>query len=792
MKKIYFIIALIGLSLSSISQTFNGATGPITDNNCDVSHDFPVTVSGVGILGSPMAVNEIKFDISHTYDADLDIYLVAPNGVSVELSTDNGDSSDNFTNTIISNTATQSITSGTAPFTGSYTPEGDLSTLSGINANGIWILRVCDDAGTDVGTLNNWSLSFNSLLDVTPDNVNLLAPSSYTISQSGYFTVYGQIIKTGLTDITVAQNSSIQAWVGYSTTNTNPATWTSWIPATFNQNVGNRDEYKAIIGPTLAQGTYYYATRFKISGGYYYYGGTSDGLWDGITHNSGVLTVNPPMAPVNDNCAGAIALVVNPDYSCGIVTPGSVMSATASPVDGNSCAGAEDDDTWFSFVATATTHRISLTNVSGNTTDMFHSLWTGNCNSLSLVAGSCSDADVSNPAGLIVGQTYYLRVNTVISGPTTTVFNVCVGTLPLPPTSVKLVSPAAATIAPGGSVTVIGQILKTGVTDLITGQTPGFQGWIGYSTSNTNPNTWTNWALANFNLKVAGSDEYKANLGALLAPGTYYYVIRFQQTGGEFYYGGINSSNNGGFWDGSTYQSGLLTINQPQVPSNDNCIGAIPLTIGNVFNDNAVTGTTYGAIDSAFAAINCDGTLTNVNSSVYYSVIIPPSGSVTIETKAAATNSLTDTVMLASIGSCDSLIGMACNNNYTGSFSQLNMFGQTPGSTLYIAVYKNGNTPPDVLYNQFKISAYTAVLGTDVFDSSKFVYFPNPVKDFLNLSSDTIISNIEVFNLIGQKVCSNRWDSNEVKMDMSNLPKGLYMVNVMSNFQTKTLKIVKE
>ena len=205
-----------------------------------------------------------------------------------------------------------------------------------------------------------------------------------------------------------------------------------------------------------------------------------------------------------------------------------------------------------------------------------------------------------------------------------------------------------------------------------------------------------------------------------------------------------------------------------------------------------MTGTTYGAIDSAFAAINCDGTLTNVNSSVYYSVIIPPSGSVTIETKAAATNSLTDTVMLASIGSCDSLIGMACNNNYTGSFSQLNMFGQTPGSTLYIAVYKNGNTPPDVLYNQFKISAYTAVLGTDVFDSSKFVYFPNPVKDFLNLSSDTIISNIEVFNLIGQKVCSNRWDSNEVKMDMSNLPKGLYMVNVMSNFQTKTLKIVKE
>lgn len=779
-------------SINLNSQTFNGATGPITDNNCDATHDFPVTVSGIGTAGFPMVVNEIKFDITHTYDSDLDIYLVAPNGTIVEISTDNGGGNDNYTNTIITPTATQSITAGVAPFTGTYSPEGDLTTLTGLNANGTWILRICDDTATDFGTLNSWSLSFVSMATTMPDSVNLQSPYSASINQTSYVYVYGQIYKAGLTDATSVQTSGIQAWVGYSNSNSNPNTWTNWIPATFNQKVAGKDEFKAALGANLAQGTYYYATRFKINGGYYYYGGTNNGFWDGITYNSGVLIVNAPVVPANDNCSGAIALTVNPDYSCGSVTPGSVMSATASLVDGNNCAGSEDDDVWFSFVATATTHRISLLNISGSFTALAYSLWTGSdCNNLSYVAGSCTSP---NPTGLTIGQTYYLRVNTVTTDPfQTTVFNVCIGTLPSSPDYVTLQSPVSATIAPGGNVSVYGRILKTGVTNMVSGQSPGIQAWIGYSTTNTNPNSWSNWTLANFNQKVGNSDEYKADIGSTLAPGTYYYATRFQQTGGNYYYGGIDSGGNGNFWDGSTYQSGVLIISAPVAPVNDDCSGAVSLTVGNVFSDYPVTGYTFGTTDSTPITINCDGTPKQVNSSVYYSVIVPPSGAVTIETKAASSNSLTDTVMVVSVGSCSSLIGMACNDNFTStSFSRLNMFGQTPGSTLFITVYKFGGIAPSLTNSQFQISAYTAVLGSDTFDTSKFSYYPNPVNHFLNLSYDKEISSVEIFNILGQKLFFNKLDAKEAKIDMSDLPRGIYLVNIKSGNQIKTIKVKKE
>lgn len=792
MKQLYALIMMLFLSFTSNSQTFNGGSGPLSDSSCDATHDFPVTVSGVS--GIPIVVSEIKFDISHTYDADLYIYLVAPNGTVIELSTGNGGGGDNYTNTTISRGATQNISAGTAPFSGVYAPEGDLSVLNGVNYNGTWILRVCDQAGSDVGILNSWSLTFGSIAVSIADSVNLLSPYSASFAQSNSVDVYGQIYKSGLTDATTGQTPGIQAWVGYNTTNTNPNSWTNWIPATFNQKVAGKDEYKATIGTTLTPGTYYYATRFRINGEFYFYGGTNDDFWDGATHNSGVLTVTQPSTPLNDNCSGAFPLTVNSDYLCGAVTHGTVLAATASLVDGNSCFGSEDDDVWFSFVATASSHRISLLNRVGSDTNLVHSLWTGSdCNTLTIVPGSCSDPETSNPTGLVLGRTYYLRVNTPTPNPfQTTVFDVCIGTGVTAPDYVTLHSPSSATITSGASFQVLGRILKTGLTDIAPGQTPGIQVWVGSSPNNTNPSTWTNWDVASFNQKVGGSDEYKLDFGSDLSPGTYYYAMRFLETGGSFYYGGIDSGNNGGFWDGTTFLSGVLTVGQPLVPVNDDCLGAIPLTVGNIFSDNPVQGSFYGATDTTPTLINCDGIGKMVHSSLYYTVTVPPSGAVTIETKASSSNSMSDTIMVVSLGSCSSLIGMACNDNNETNFAKLSMFGQSPGSTLYVTAYSPSNGGMHPAISRFQIAAYTAVLGIDDFDSSKFSYYPNPVKDFMTLSYDKEISNVEVFNLLGQKVSATKIDATEVRIDMSNLPKGMYLVNVTSDKQMKTIKVVKE
>jgi len=127
-----------------------------------------------------------------------------------------------------------------------------------------------------------------------PDWCNLQYPPNGTITEGGSFNVYAQIYEAGVTD-TTGQGSGIQAWIGYSTTNSDPSTWTDWVPATYNTDVGNNDEYMAEIGSAISSaGTYYYASKFTVNGTDYSYGGYNSGgggFWGG-SNVSGVLTIN--------------------------------------------------------------------------------------------------------------------------------------------------------------------------------------------------------------------------------------------------------------------------------------------------------------------------------------------------------------------------------------------------------------------------------------------------------------------------------------------------------------------
>ncbi|MCB0757883.1 MAG: T9SS type A sorting domain-containing protein [Flavobacteriales bacterium] len=157
----------------------------------------------------------------------------------------------------------------------------------------------------------------------------------------------------------------------------------------------------------------------------------------------------------NDECSGAIALTVNPDYGCAAVTAGTVAGATASNIT-STCGGTADDDVWFSFTATDTAHHMSLSNITGSATDMFMALWTGDCGSLTLVPNSCSDPNNKLVGGLMVGTTYYLQVYTYTSIPgQNTTFNVCIGTPPPPPANDECHGAFGLTVNPNYSCSAV-------------------------------------------------------------------------------------------------------------------------------------------------------------------------------------------------------------------------------------------------------------------------------------------------------------------------------------------------
>ena len=100
----------------------------------------------------------ILYNITHTWDSDVDIFLTPPGGSSMDVCTDNGGSSDNFTNTVLDSTCATAVTAGTAPFAGCYQPETTFTTLANTTLNGVWSLKVAADANGDTGSLQNWAV----------------------------------------------------------------------------------------------------------------------------------------------------------------------------------------------------------------------------------------------------------------------------------------------------------------------------------------------------------------------------------------------------------------------------------------------------------------------------------------------------------------------------------------------------------------------------------------------------------------------------------------------------------
>ncbi|HEX4612112.1 MAG TPA: proprotein convertase P-domain-containing protein, partial [Urbifossiella sp.] len=122
--------------------------------------DFYTTISPVTV---PTDINisklTVTLNITHTYDSDLVVQLVSPSGRVVTLANRDGGAGHNYTNTVFDSTSTHSVTSGSAPFSGTYSPVGSLGVFNSLDAKGTWQLRVSDVARLDQGTLNSWTLT---------------------------------------------------------------------------------------------------------------------------------------------------------------------------------------------------------------------------------------------------------------------------------------------------------------------------------------------------------------------------------------------------------------------------------------------------------------------------------------------------------------------------------------------------------------------------------------------------------------------------------------------------------
>ena len=211
----------ISVSYSVFCQTFTGGGGPINDNT---TIDIPVTVSGLptAIDTANFGLETVCINLTHTYDADLTVWIVAPDGTTGLLFSNVGGGDDNFTNTCLNADAANSLSSGTAPFTGTFKPLGQMGLVNnGQNPNGSWKLRVNDNYGADQGNVISFSISFgndpagyfaftSSLLPIVEINTNgNVIQDDAKVMADMKIRFNGQGIRNYMTDTPDAYNGKI-------------------------------------------------------------------------------------------------------------------------------------------------------------------------------------------------------------------------------------------------------------------------------------------------------------------------------------------------------------------------------------------------------------------------------------------------------------------------------------------------------------------------------------------------------------------------------------------------------
>jgi len=184
--------------ISSVSSGLDTPAHFASANVPVVIPDLGTVESEVEVAGIVRPLGRVRagLHLTHTFDYDLRLSLIAPDGTEILLSAniganghDYGADCDNVT--IFSDDATVGIGSGTAPFVGSFLPQQPLAQLtgkSGAAVNGLWRLRVADEAGLDSGTLQCWWLELSPVKCIDGGGQCLVPPEIVQSPTNGVVT----------------------------------------------------------------------------------------------------------------------------------------------------------------------------------------------------------------------------------------------------------------------------------------------------------------------------------------------------------------------------------------------------------------------------------------------------------------------------------------------------------------------------------------------------------------------------------------------------------------------------
>ncbi|MEM7086233.1 MAG: proprotein convertase P-domain-containing protein, partial [Bacteroidota bacterium] len=346
--------------------------GDVTADCVGAPNLIPVTVGDPGTIGVDSNIDNVTITITHTFDGDLDIFLVAPDGTELILSDQNGGSGQNYIDTVFMDGGGD-ITAGTPPFTGTFEPEGGTfaAAFDGVDIQGDWALKVCDNFGGDTGTVDSFSLSICRPEPPTNDE----CVDAFPIACGDI--VVGETI----TDTDSGGNPANDEWYSF-TGSGSPQL------VTLSLCDGGTD-YDSLLRVFDACGGNEIATNDDACGLQSELSFLSDGtttyfvMVEGFGSNNGnfsmeVTCVDPPP---NDECAGAL------DITCGETVVGETDTASFDATAPVCVTGITAPGVWYTFTddtGLVTDYTLSMCD-GGTDYDSKITVYSGDCGALACV-----------------------------------------------------------------------------------------------------------------------------------------------------------------------------------------------------------------------------------------------------------------------------------------------------------------------------------------------------------------------------------------------------------------------
>ncbi|HXB11760.1 MAG TPA: gliding motility-associated C-terminal domain-containing protein [Bacteroidia bacterium] len=402
----------------------------------------------------------------------------------------------------------------------------------------------------------------------------------------------------------------------------------------------------------------------------------------------------------SDNCSSAT--IISPNAGC-VYTAGTSAGATQT-IPG--CVGTADDDVWYQFTATQTSHQITVSPSAGY--DPVLQLFSGGCAVLNNLycqdLNNTGQPEVINATGLTIGAVYHFRVYHYWAGSGSSTFSVCVSNPATPPVNDNCAG--ATSITPNSSC-----VLTAGTSYGATyssasncNGTPDDDVWYTF-VANSSQQVITVNPSANMDAVVellsgtcgsltsldcidnSGTGGAESNTEVGLTPGVTYYVRVFDYWSG-----------NGGYPFTICITGAAATGDEPcnafvlpPVTSDCNYI-----TMSNAgFTASTATAPTPSSCGGSGAQI---GGFSASSHDVWFALTVPATGNIYVTSEPnLGGGAITDGVMALYSGACGSLTQIMCDDdyNYPGTSYDLLPYiaatGLTPGTTVYIRYWGYGS-----------------------------------------------------------------------------------------------------